>query len=265
MAARPSIGPWRGRRATTRRLAWLAVAGLVIALSPAPGGAAAETPIDTARALLASYQEDGARLEQARDILAKAAKEDPRPATLTLLAKAWFLIGDVHARTDDERLDAYSQGRDAALRAIAAAPQSAEAHLYYAINLGRWAETKGLLRSALALSTVREEVDLVLRLDPRSVEGETLAGSLAAALPGFLGGSASGAEQHFRRALALDPQRAGVRVELAQLYVKEKRYADARRELDLALAEPTPSDLPYWTVRMLPRARALLASIRGKS
>ena len=248
-----------------RRMARMLLAALALALMPGPAARSAESPVDTARALLASYQEDGTRLERARDLLTSAAQQDPRASTLTLLAKAWFLLGDVHARTDDERIDAYGRGRDAGQRAVDAAPQSAEAHLWYAINLGRWAETKGVLRSAMALSTVREEVELVLRLDPRSVEGETLAGSLAAALPGFLGGSARRAEEHFRRALAIDPHRAGVRVELAQLYIGAKRYADARRELETALAEPAPSDLPYWTVRMLPQARALLASIQGKS
>jgi hypothetical protein len=97
------------------------------------------------------------------------------------------------------------------------------AHLWYAINLGRWAQAKGFFRAAMALSTVKEEVEVVLRLDPGSVEGHTLAGSLAAELPGLLGGNPARAEEQFRRALELDPRRAGVRVQLARLYVANKR------------------------------------------
>lgn len=237
---------------------------LALALSSGPVAALDDQAIEAARALLATYHEDPAKLDRARDVLTASVQRDPQPATLALLARTWFLIGEIRARTDEDRLTAFERGRDAGRRAADAAPQSAEAHLWYAINLARWAEAKGVLRAAVALSTVKEEVDLVLRLDPRSVEGHTLAGSLARELPGFLGGSAARAEEQFRRALDLDPRRAGVRVELARLYIRAKRHADARRELRLALEEREPSDLPYWTLRLAPEARALLESIRGK-
>ena len=47
-------------------------------------------------------------------------------------------------------------------------------------------------------------------------------------------------------------------------YIRAKRHADARRELRLALEEREPSDLPYWTLRFAPEARALLESTRDK-
>ena len=268
------------------RVRWLVI--LALALLTAPGvcptigehpglagmlgargawGALSGPPISTverARALLATYHQDTAQLEQARDVLDAAVQRDATPDALILLARTWFLIGELRARTDDERLAAYERGRDVGRRAVEATPQSVDAHLWYAINLGRWAEAKGFFRAAMALSTVKEEVELVLRLDPRSVEGHALAGSLAAELPGLLGGSPVRAEEQFRRALELDPRRAGVRVELARFYIATKRYADARRELRRALEEPEPSDLPYWTVRLLPQARALMESIKDK-
>jgi tetratricopeptide (TPR) repeat protein len=258
----PRAGSLRGPAWAARLTTWLAV--LALALVKGSAGALDLGAIETARLLLATYHQDPANLEQARDVLTAAVQRDEPPAALILLARTWFLIGEIHARTDAERLAAYEQGRDAGRRAVAAAPQRADAHLWYAINLGRWAEARGVLRAAMALSAVKEEVDLVLRLDPRSVEGHALAGSLAAELPGFLGGSLRRAEEEFRRALELDPRRASVRVELAGLYVETKRYADARRELRRALEEPAPSDLPYWTIRMLPRAQSLLESIRDK-
>ena len=255
-APAPSIEERPGFAGVLRaRGAWGAISGPRISIAES---------LETARALLATYHQDTAKLEQARDVLTAAVQQDPQPAALILLARTWFLIGELRARTDDERLDAYERGRDAGRRAVAAAPQSADAHLWYAINLGRWAQTKGFFRAAMALSTVKEEVDLVLRLDPRSVEGHTLAGSLAAELPGLLGGSPTRAEEEFRRALEIDPHRAGVRLQLARLYIATKRYADARRELRLVLEEPAPSDLPDWTVRARPRARALLESIQDK-
>ena len=237
---------------------------LLVVLPVGSSRATDEGPVQEARTLLASYHEDGTRLERARQLLETATRRDPAPDALVLLSHVWFLTGDIVARTDDERLAAFDKGREAARSAVEAEPRRAEAHLWFAINTGRWAQIKGLLRAALLVSKVREESELVLRLDPDSVEGHALAGSLAAELPRALGGDTRRSEEHFRRALAIDSHRAAVRVELARLYTANGRYADARRELTQALEDPTPSDLPYWRVKVEPQARVLLESIKGR-
>jgi len=117
------------------------------------------------------------------------------------------------------------------------------------------------MRAAAVVPTLREEAATILSLNPASVEGHTLAGGLAAELPGMLGGDRARAEEHFQKALASDPRRTGTRVELARLYIATRRYAEAERELTRVLEEPAPSDLPYWTLSDRPRARALLASL----
>jgi tetratricopeptide (TPR) repeat protein len=246
-------------------LPWGTLATLLLAVSPVGSPRAAdEGPVQEARTLLATYHEDVTRLERARQLLEAATRRDPEPDALVLLSRVWFLIGDVVARSDTERLRAFDQGREAGRAAVEAAPRNAEAHLWYAINTGRWAQTKGLFRAALLVSKVREEAELVLRLDSDSVEGHALVGSLAAEMPRALGGDARRAEEHFWRALAIDPHRAGVRVELARLYAATGRYADARREINLALEDRAPSDLPYWRLKAEPQARALLESIKGR-
>lgn len=180
---------------------------------------------------------------------------------LTALARAWFLVGEFQAGSDRERLAAYERGREAGRRAIAMAPRSEPAHVWYALNTARWAGTRGIMRAVSVLPTLREEAATILTLNPASVEGHTLAGGLAAELPGMLGGDRSRAEEHFRKALDADPRRTGTRVELARLYIATRRYADAERELQRVVEEPAPSDLPYWTLSDRPRARALLAGL----
>jgi len=241
-----------------------ALVAAIIALGAAIPGvtrAADEGAVRRAQALLADYQDDPARLREARVTLEEATRGDPNPEALTLLARVWFLTGQVLARTAGERLAAFDAGREAARRAIEAAPQSAEAHLWHAINTGRLAQEKGMLSGALLFSKIKEEAELVLRLDPDSVGGHALAGSLAAHLPRALGGDVRRAEEHFQRALEIDPRSVGVRVELARLYVSLKRDADARRELTRAFEEPSPADYPYWKLKVEPEARALLASL----
>ena len=40
-----------------------------------------------------------------------------------------------------------------------------------------------------------------------------------------------------------------------------RRWSDARRELERVLDDPAPTDVPRWTVREVPDARALLAEL----
>ena len=210
---------------------------------------------------MADYHEDLARLERARDLLQAAAEREPTPELLSELARSWFLLGEFQARNDRERLTAYDRGRESGRRAVAVAPRSERAHVWYALNSARWAGTRGIMRAVAVVPTLRDEAATILSLNPASVEGHTLAGGLAAELPAVLGGDRARAEEHFQKALATDPRRTGARVELARLYVAMRRYADAERELTRVLEERAPSDLPYWTLSDRPRARALLASL----
>jgi tetratricopeptide (TPR) repeat protein len=237
----------------------LALALLASVAAPIP--VCAEDTVVSARALLAAWHEDPARIDQARALLEIAAAGDARPDALVELARAWFLTGEFRAGVHVERATAYEHGSAAARRAIARAPGNDRARFLLAINCGRLAEIKGPMRALTLVSTVREESESVLRLNPTNADGLILAASLAAEMPGFLGGDRARAETLFKRALELDPHQTGGRMELARLYIATRRYGDARRELQRVMDEPAPTDLPRWTVSEVPRARALLGEL----
>jgi tetratricopeptide (TPR) repeat protein len=240
----------------------LALAVLLI-LAPV---AAAEEAVPAARALLVAWHEDPARLDKVRGMLEAAVAARPEPEALVELARVWFLVGDFRANGEAERVAAYERGSAAARRAVTAQPWSEQAHLWYAINTGRLAELRGVMRAAALLSTIREESEIVLKLNPSSVDGLILAAGLAAEVPGFMGGDRGRAETLFKRALDADPHRTGGRLELARLYMNTRRWQDAHRELRQIVDEQKPSDLPRWTLHDRPRARALLAELyqRGR-
>jgi tetratricopeptide (TPR) repeat protein len=226
----------------------------------------AEDAVAAARALLGAWHEEPARIDRARAGLEAAAATDPTPDTLIELARAWFLTGDFRARGEAERVAAYERGSDAARRAVAAAPRNDRAHLWLALNSGRTAEARGIMRAVTLVGAIREESETVLRLNPSNVEGLILAASLAAEMPGFLGGDRARAETLFKRALEIEPHQTGGRLELARFYVNARRWRDAQRELQRVVDDTEPTDLPRWTVSERPRARVMLSELyeRGR-
>ncbi|MBI3457277.1 MAG: tetratricopeptide repeat protein [Candidatus Rokubacteria bacterium] len=255
---------------TPRRALPSAALLLLLALAAADAASwavppAASGPVAEAWALFQSYHEDLGRIDRAREVLEGVRAREPSVEGLVLLAWVHLAWGDLRARSSEEKLAAYERGREVAKRAIELAPRNTEAHLWYAANLGRWAITRGKLRAAFLVSTIREAIETVLQLDPNHVAGLALAGSFYLETPGFLGGDVAKAESYERKALTLDPHFTRARIELAKCLIEERRYAEARRELQHLLDERQPSYVADWTVRHRPTAEQLLAQIRNKS
>ncbi len=236
----------------------------VVALLASSYVVSAHSVVDSARALVARYHQDPAAIDRARDALEAALQRDRQVDTMVMLSYVHFLYGDVRATSTEEKLAAYDRGREIGRRAVELAPKNHDAHLWYAINTGRWGQAKGIMRSLFLLPTVREEIDIVLELNPRSVRGHSLAGNLFLELPRAVGGDRVKAEEHFRKSLQADPKFTVARVDLARVLIAGGRFEDARRELQRVIAERAPTIVADWTVKDLPRARALLASIQDK-
>lgn len=236
---------------------------LVAILVAAASAAWAQTPVEAARALVARYHEDPAALDRASDLLEAALAKERKVETMAMLSYVQFLIGDLRTTAAD-KLVAYDRGREIGQRAVELAPRSHDAHLWFAINTARWGETKGVLRSLFLLPTIRQELETLLELDPRSVRAHILAGNVLLEVPGFAGGDRVKAEEHLKKALEIDPRFTNARVDLARVYIADARYADARRELQQVVSETRPSVIADWTMKDAPRARKLLESIKDR-
>jgi tetratricopeptide (TPR) repeat protein len=238
----------------------LVVALLVLAPSTALG----QSPVESARALVARYHEDPSLIDRARDLLEAALARDRQVDTMVMLAYVHFLYGDVRATTTEDKLAAYDRGREIAKRAVELAPRNPEAHVWYGINAGRWGLTKGVMRSLFLLPTVRQEADTTLELDPKNLRALALSGNVFLEVPGLFGGDRAKAEQQFRKALQIDPHFTVARVDLARVLIASARYAEARQELQRVVDEPAPNSIADWTAKDRPRARQLLESLKGK-
>lgn len=254
----------RAAVATAARRGAARVLAALLGAAALASAAAPQSRVEAARALLAAWHEEPARIDRARSLLEAEAAADPSVDTLVELSQAWFLTGDFRAGSDAERLAAYAEGARVAQRAIADAPGNARAHLLLAFNTGRSAQITGVMHAVGLLNIIRRESEIVLRLDPSSADGLILAAGLAAELPGFMGGDRAKAEALFARALQLDPHQTGGRLELARLYAAQRRWVDAAGQLQAVLDETAPSDRPRWVMSDVPRARAMLRELRER-
>jgi tetratricopeptide (TPR) repeat protein len=242
-----------------------ALALTLVLVDPSPAAALQSSgPVAEAWKTVQTFHEDLTRIDRARDGLEGEMARTPTVEAMLLLSWLHFAWADYRAGTRDAKLASYERGQDLARRAIERAPRSPDAHLWYAANLGRWATTKGKLRAAFVLSTLKEEVHTILELDPNHVPGLALAGSFYLETPALLGGDAVRAEAYFRRALALDPRFTRARVELGRCLIEHGRYAEARAELGRVLDETRPTYRGDWVVEHRPTAERLLSEIRAK-
>jgi tetratricopeptide (TPR) repeat protein len=241
-----------------------AVGALIAFVLAATVPALADTPAEAARALVERYDEDPTRVDRARDLLEAALAKERRVDTLIAASYVHFLWGDVRARGEDEKLAAYDRGRELGQRAVELARRDEEAHLWFAINTGRWGQTKGVFRSLFLYPTIKRELETIFAINPRSVRGLALSGNVLMEVPVFIGGDRAKAERRFKEGLELDPHFTSIRVDLARLLIAGGRYDEARRELRRVIEERAPTNRADWAVKDRPRARELLESLRDK-
>ncbi|MBI1797620.1 MAG: hypothetical protein HYR74_11305 [Candidatus Eisenbacteria bacterium] len=203
-----------------------------------------------------SHGDDSYARGQLREALASyqsaEALEGDRFAALCGLVRVESELCE-DARGDERRrltASAVEHGRDA----VKAAPDSAAGHVWLAVALARQLEVEGPKTRAALEREIRSELDRAIAIDPanprahferglwnrrlatlglwdRAMSKITFAG-----LPN--GASLANAVRDLEHAVELEPNAIDYRLELARTYVRAKRDADARRELERALALP---------------------------
>jgi predicted Zn-dependent protease len=181
---------------------------------------------------------------------------------LVALSQISFVWADVRAKTQEDKLQAYDRGRQAAKKVVDADPKHIVARFWFATNTARWGQTNGVVRSLFLLPDVQREIRAILDLDPGFTPVYALAGNVYYEVPGLLGGDLARAEEMFRKGLDLDPKYTMLRVGLGKTLIKRGKADEARRELTAVIGETAPRNLADWTVKDVPEARRLLDGMR---
>jgi FimV-like protein len=117
----------------------------------------------------------------------------------------------------ESKLAAYREGVALAQRAVQADETNADAHFALFATDARIIQLEGTVNPFTVLK-VNRELDRVLELDPNHTDGLAARGGMYRQLPWVLGGSLKKAEEYLNRAVALDPDALGSRIELAETY-----------------------------------------------
>ena len=122
-------------------------------------------------------------------------------------------------------------------QAVAADPRDALAHFARFCALGEQARRSGAALSSLfKLGAIRDAIDRTLELAPDFADALLGKGALLTSLPRLLGGDAEEGERLVRRALAIDPEYVGARLQLAETLLQRDQLGAARTEIELARA-----------------------------
>ncbi len=155
---------------------------------------------------------------------------DPRQDGLRELARADELLGageQVSDRAAQARI--YRESLQHAERAVELLPDNAQAHFLVFGATGRLAQLDGLAAAALQLVSLNRRLDKVLELDPEHANALAARGGMLVKLPRLFGGDVDEGVTFLERAVALDQDGVGKRLELAEAYNIAGRRDDALR------------------------------------
>jgi len=212
-----------------------------------PGETSAAPTLENAWEIFGVYHEDPGKIDETIALTEEVLKRDPGNVTaLVFLSRVWLTYGYVKARSKEELIRVFENGKNAAEKAIGIEPGSADAHFFYVANLASLGDTKGLFNSLFMLPEVRRELETVLELDPDHVNGLAMTGALYLYLPSVLGGDLHISEVYLKRSVSLDPHVSSAGLYLAANLKRQKKYDEALEVLNGVLNDRNPSFYPDW-------------------
>jgi len=240
-----------------RLLLW----ALMVVVTSASAG---ESPWDRAEYMFFNRHLNPTWLDSAYNLLAEIHQADPKQEhCLYLWSRIHIQKGD-DARTKGEKLSNFGRAKAIAETLIALNDRNDEGHCWWGVAQGRIGQTRGVLNSLFMVAGLKRAFGRALELNPNHPTALDAFGVLYYELPGFIGGSLAKSEEYFKRSIESAPNYTLARLDLAKVYVKQKRWVAARAQFDSLLAT---TDARYPADAELddkPEARELLEQIKDK-
>jgi len=206
-----------------------------------------KSQIADARHIYQNHHRESINLNGSTDILEKIIDQDPyNLEALLLLSRVYLTYGHTEATIKDQKIGSFKKGTEIGKKAIELAPDNPDAHFIYVANMASLGKEKGILKSLFMVRKIRNEVELILKLNPNHVEGTAMNGVLFYSLPAFMGGDIHISQVYLRKAIMLDPHLTTTKIYLAKNLMKQEKYDDAKRTLQEVINEKKPTVYSDW-------------------
>jgi len=194
-------------------------------------------------------------------VLSRLSAQGDEPKALLEGAELYMQMADDLFSEDGQRQSAYEAGAALAKRALDIDARQAHAHFVYAATLGSAERLKGLANAGLVLNDIKRHLREALAIDPTHPQALQMMGGLYAELPWVLGGNETEAESYLRRAIQADGRYTNAHLILARLFIKQRRFAEARKHLQAVIDVQAPH-YPYSWMRLFkPEAERVLKTL----
>jgi hypothetical protein len=183
------------------------------------------------------------------------------PALLVQVSSTYFDIADDLLTEAPKRQAAYEAGAQAAKEALTLDDSNADAHFFYAANVGSAERLKGLANAAIVLRDITHCAMRAIELNPKHAQALQMMGGLLMELPWFLGGDEKKAQAYLESAIAADGNFTNARLLVAKLYKKQGRLDDAKRQLTAVIQADNPHYRYAWERTYKPEAERQLRDL----
>jgi tetratricopeptide (TPR) repeat protein len=181
------------------------------------------------------------------------------------IAQATLWIG-LTSDDDKKKLRIYRDAIEYCKMAVAIDDDCIEAHFWLGVMYGLFGEVKGILQGLHVIEPVKREMNWVISRDEKwnSAGAHRVLGRLYFRVPGIKGGDNQKSIEHLKKAVAMAPDLLDNHVFLAETYMDEGRYEEARRHLNRVVKA---KNHPVWgpeSELSRKNARNLLKQLEGK-
>lgn len=200
-----------------------------------------------AREAYINYYKDSLNLNRSISLLENITHNDPNNLqALLLLSRVYLTYGHTDALDEGEKIREFKKGMEIGKKAVELAPDNPDTHFIYVANMASLGKEKGIVKSLFMIRKIRNEIELMLKLNPSHVEGTAMNGVLFYSLPASMGGDLYISEVYLRRAIMLDPHLTTTKIYLAKNLAKQEKYDEAKKVLQEVINEKKPTVYSDW-------------------
>jgi TRAP transporter T-component len=237
-----------------------------VALAPARANGVPKVDLGAQAAnpdVLYAARTDLAKAREAATIWADRLQKNPKDFEAAWkLSRTRYWLGGHAAEADRKTL--LEEGIAAGRTAAALEPKKPEGHFWIAANMGALAESFGMRQGLKYRGDIKDELLLVLSLDPAFQQGsaDRALGRWYHKVPGLFGGSNKKSEEHLRKSLTYNANSTASHFFLAETLLDMGRKADGRAELQKVLDAPLDPEWGPEDREWKDKARGLLGTLK---